>query len=97
MAKPYFEIYNDCQNKLSRFTVVKNILIKAGLLFTAISLIVFGINLINESQDQALLMASAVSFILTATCFLALVPVNNKIKDLRSQRKYRVRNILVHS
>ncbi len=97
MAKPYYEIYNECQNQISHFTFVKNILIKVGLLFTAISLIVFGINLINENQDKALLMASAVLVILTATCFLALVPVNQKIKDLRSQRKYRVRNALVHN
>ena len=97
MAKPYFELYSECQNQLSQFTYFKNILVKAGLVFTAVSLIVFGLNLINENQDKALLLASVISFILTVTCFLALVPVNNKIKDLRSQRKYRVRNVLVHS
>lgn len=97
MAKPYFEIYNECQNQLSHFNLVKNILIKAGLLFTAVSLIVFGLNLINENQDKSLVFASAISFILTATCFLALLPVNQKIKDLRSQRKYRAKNVLVHS
>ncbi|MGV3589533.1 MAG: hypothetical protein ACO1OF_21170 [Adhaeribacter sp.] len=97
MAKPYFEIYNECQNKLSHFTLVKNILIKAGLLFTAVSLIVCGINLINENQEKALVMASVISFILTASCFLALLPVNQRIKDLRSQRKYRAKHMLVHN
>ena len=97
MAKSYFELYNECQNQLSQFTFFKNLLLKAGLVFTAVSLIVFGLNLINENQDKALLTASVISFILTVSCFLALVPVNHKIKDLRSQRKYRGRNILVHS
>jgi hypothetical protein len=95
MAKPYFELYSECQNKISHFTFAKNLLIKLGLVFTAVSLIVFGINLINESQDTTLFLASAISFVLTATCFLALVPINNKLKGLRAQPKARTRNMLV--
>jgi hypothetical protein len=97
MAKPYFELYSECQNRISHFTFAKNLLIKLGLVFTAVSLIVFGLNLINENQDKALFLAAAVSLILTFTCFLALVPINNKIKGLRSQPKPRGRNILVHN
>ena len=97
MAKPYFELYNESQSQISHFTSAKSVLIKLGLVFTAVSLIVLGINLINENQDKALFTASAVSFILTATCFLALVPINNKIKDLRAQRKPKTKSILVHN
>jgi hypothetical protein len=97
MAKPYFELYNESQSQISHFTFAKNVLIKLGLVFTAVSLIVLGINLINENQDKALFTASAISFILTATCFLALVPINNKIKDLRAQRKPKTKTILVHN
>lgn len=97
MQKPYFQIYNECKTQLTYFTLVKNILLKSGLLFTALSLIIFGVNLINESRDKALLLATAISILITVTCFLALVPINNKIKDLRTQRKYRMKNILVHS
>lgn len=97
MAKPYFELYNECKNQLLHFTHLKNLLLKCGLLFTAVSLIIMGINLINENQDKGLQMAAAISLVVTVTCFIALVPVNQKIKDLRTQRKYRVRNILVHT
>ena len=97
MAKPYFEFNRECQNQITHFTFAKNLLIKLGLIFTAVSLIVFGINLINENQDKALFIASAISLILTATCFLALVPISNKIKGLRAQPKPRAKNMLAHN
>ncbi|MDB5264065.1 MAG: hypothetical protein JWQ14_3348 [Adhaeribacter sp.] len=97
MAKPYFELYNECQSQISQFNFAKTLLIKLGLVFTAFSLIVCGINLMNDSQDNTLMMAAAISFAITLTCFLALLPINHKIKDLRSQTKSRTKNILVHN
>lgn len=97
MKKSSYDYYAERQNKISNFNLVKSILINLGFVFAAISLIVFGITQIADSKDNTIIMALPVCIILTATCFLSVVPVNNKLRELRTKKRYRIKTNLVNN
>lgn len=97
MRKPYYELHPECQNKISNFIQTKNLLINLGLVFLAISLIVIGINLINENLDLTLSLAFAGCLLVASTCFLSILPINQKLRVLKNQPKPKGKNVLAHN
>jgi choline-glycine betaine transporter len=97
MKKSSYDYHAERQIKISNFNLAKTIMDNLGFVFTAITLIVFGITQIADSQDNTIAMALPVCIILTVVCFLSIVPVNNKLRELRTKKRYRVRNTLVNN
>ncbi len=97
MSKPYYELNNRCQNKISYFNQTKNLLINLGIVSLAISLIVIGINLINENLNFTLSLTFAGCLLVASTCFLSILPINQKLRVLKNQPKPIGKNILVNN
>jgi hypothetical protein len=95
MKKSSYDYYAERQTKVSRFNLFKSILINLGFIFGAITLIVFGIIQIADNKDYKILLALPISIILTFTCFLSVIPVNNKLRELKAKKRYRTQNTLV--
>ena len=91
MQKSTYEYYAYCQKRITNLSLVKTVLINLGLVFGAITLIIYGITLITVNQDNAIKLALPIFFILTITCFLSIVPVNNKMRELRAKKRNGVR------
>ena len=94
MKKSSYDYYAERQTKISNFNLAKTILINLGIVFAAITLIIFGITKITNTKDETIVMALPISIVLTATCFLAVVPVNNKLRELRTKRRNRIRRTM---
>ena len=97
MKKSSYDYYAERQTKISNFNLAKTILINLGVVFAAITLIIFGITKITKTKDETIVMALPISIILMATCFLSVIPVNNKLRELRTRRRYRVKSTLADS
>jgi uncharacterized Tic20 family protein len=97
MKKSSYDHYAERQIKIANFQLARTILINLGFVFAAITLIVFGITQIADSKDNTIVMALPVCIILTATCFLAIVPVNNKLRELRTKKRYRIKDSLANT
>ena len=97
MSKPYYELPSECQSKISHFNHTKNILINLGIVSLAVSLIVIGINLINERFDITLSLAFAGCLLVASTCFLSILPINQKLRVLKNQPKHKTKSILVNN
>jgi hypothetical protein len=94
MKKSSYDYYAERQTRIANFNLAKSILINLGVVFAAITLIIFGITQITKTKEETIVMALPVCIILTATCFLAVVAVNNKLRELRTRRRYRVKSTL---
>jgi len=97
MNKPYYELYNERQTLMKNYSIARNALINLGIISIALSLIIFGVNLINDNQNSRLSMAFAVCLSAAMASFFLTIIINQKLRDLRTQRKYRAKNILVHN
>jgi hypothetical protein len=97
MKKSSYDHHAERQTKIANFHLAKTILLNLGFVFAAITLIVFGITQIADSKDNTIVMALPVCIILTATCFLSIVPVNNKLRELRTKKRYRIKEDLANT
>jgi flagellar motor component MotA len=97
MSKTATPPFSEKKIQISHFNYVKVILINLGIVFTAVTLIVLGLYLINETRNLALQLALVTCLIITFTCFLALVPINNKLRELRSHNSYRAKHYLIQN
>jgi hypothetical protein len=97
MKKSSYDYHAERQTKIANFNLAKTILINLGFVFAAITLIVFGITQIADSKDNTIAMALPICITLMLTCFLSIVPVNNKLRELRTKKRYRIKNSLVNS
>lgn len=78
--------------KISNFNLIKNLLINIGIVSAAISLIVFGITLIAENKESTIFKALPVCVSFTIACFLSIVPINNKLRELRTKKRYKLKS-----
>jgi hypothetical protein len=97
MKQSSYDYHAERQNKIANFNLAKTILVNLGFVFAAFTLIVFGITQIADSKDNTIVMALPICIILTATCFLSIVPVNNKLRELRTKKRYRIKDSLVNN
>jgi hypothetical protein len=97
MTKSSYDFHAERQTKIANFNLAKTILINLGFVFAAITLIVFGITQIADSKDNTIVMALPICITLTLTCFLSIVPVNSKLRELRTKKRYRIKKHLVNS
>lgn len=97
MTKSSYDFHAERQNKIATYNFVKTILINLGFVFAAITLIVFGIMQIADTKDNTIVMALPISITLTLTCFLSVIPINNKLRELRTKKRYRIKKGLVNT
>jgi hypothetical protein len=94
MKRSSYDYHAERQTKISKYNFAKTLLINLGFVFTAITLIVFGITQIAYSQDKTIVIALPICILLTIICFLLVVPVNNKLRELRTKKRYRIKSPL---
>lgn len=97
MQKTMYDLNAKSQKRISNFSLVKTILINLGFVFKAITLIILGINLITDYQDDTLVIALPISLLLTISCFLTIILVNYKLRELRSTKLNKAKRILTYS
>jgi hypothetical protein len=86
-----YDFYAGRQMKISNYNYARTILINLGFVCVAFTLIILGVIQIADSIDNTLVIALPICALLTLTCFLSVLLLNNKLRELRTKKRIRIR------
>ena len=92
MQRSSYQDYADQQNKIANFNLAKAILINVGIIFTSFTLILVGIFFLADFKDLILVLSLRLCMVLALACFLTVVPVTGKLKQMRAEKRYNFRS-----
>jgi len=89
-----YQNYADQQKRISSFNSAKVILVNANIIFTLYSLILLGITFIADFKDDTIVMALRLCIALTITCFVSVLLIKGKLRNLQAEKRYKFKKNL---
>jgi len=89
-----YQNYADQQKRISSFNSAKVILINAGIIFSLYSLILLGITFTADFKDDIIVTALRLCIAITLTCFISVLLIKGKLRNLQAEKRYKFKNTL---